>query len=104
MSHDHPGEPDATGMAVLADGATESQLDLYSLQRRTVTKEFVQQQTIANKKRLEARDPEVRKKNFEELAATAADPDKARAFMRRTGMIDMQERAASITLDDAHVR
>ena len=88
---------------VLVDGAPESQLDLYSLQRRTVTKEFVQQQTIANKKRLEAKDPGVRKQNFEELAATATDPVKARAFMRRTGMIDMQERAASITLEDANV-
>ncbi len=87
---------------VLLDGAPDSQLDLYSLQRRTVTTEFVQQQTIANKKRLEAKDPDVRKQNFEELAATAADPVKARAFMRRTGMIDMQERAASITLENAH--
>jgi 3-(3-hydroxy-phenyl)propionate hydroxylase len=86
---------------VLCDGAPDSQLELYSLQRRTVTREFVQQQTIANKKRLEARDPETRKQNFEELAATAADPDKARAFMRRTGMIDMQERAAKITLENA---
>ncbi len=88
---------------VLLDGAPETQLDLYSLQRRTVTREFVQQQTIANKKRLEAKDPDVRRQNFEELAATAADTEKARAFMRRTGMIDMQERAASITLADANV-
>lgn len=87
---------------VLCDDAPDSQLDLYSLQRRTVTNEFVQQQTIANKKRLEARDPETRKKNFEELAEIAADADKARAFMRRTGMIDMQERAASITLEQAN--
>ncbi|MGE3245581.1 MAG: FAD-dependent oxidoreductase [Beijerinckiaceae bacterium] len=90
-------------IAVLVDKAPETQLDLYSLQRRTVTNEFVQQQTIANKKRLEARDPETRKQNFEELAATAADPAKARAFMRRTGMLDMQDRAASITMEDIRV-
>ena len=86
---------------VLTDGAPESQLDLYALQRRTVTTEFVQQQTIANKKRLEERDPDARKRNFEELSQMAADPAKARAFMRRTGMLDMQDRAASITLADA---
>lgn len=87
-------------IAVLCDNGPDNLLDLYSLQRRTVTKEFVQQQTIANKKRLEAREPDVREKNFAELAETAADPQKARAFMRKTGMIDMQERAASITLEE----
>jgi len=85
---------------VLLEGAPETQLDLYSLQRRTVTQEFVQQQSIANKKRLEARDEETRRKNFEELRATAADPVKARAFLRRAAMIDMQQRAASITLEE----
>ena len=66
-----------------------------------MTKEFTQAQTIANKKRLEAREPEARERNFAELASAAADPEKARAFMRRTGMLDMQRRAASITLEDA---
>ena len=32
-------------------------LDLYDLQRRTVTNEYVQRQTIENKKRLEAKEP-----------------------------------------------
>ena len=52
---------------ILNDGP-DSLLDLYSLQRRTVSIEFVQAQTIANKKRLEASDPETRRRNFEELA------------------------------------
>ena len=86
---------------VVADGESETLLDLYDLQRRTVTVEFTQAQTIANKKRLEAREPEARRKNFEELAAAAADPAKARAFIRRTGMLDMQARANSITLERA---
>ena len=86
---------------VVADGAPDALLDLYSLQRRTVTIEFVQEQTIANKKRLEAREPEVRARNFDELARTAADPEKARQFMLRSGMIAMQRRADSITLDNA---
>lgn len=84
---------------VLLNGASERQLDLYSLQRRTVTNEFVQAQTIANKKRLEARDPETRKRNFAELAESAADPVKAREFLLRTAMIALQRRAASISLE-----
>ena len=86
---------------VIVDGAPDSLLDLYSLQRRTVSIEFVQEQSIANKKRLEAREPEDRRKNFEDLARIAADPVKARDFMLRAGMITMQQRAASITLENA---
>ncbi len=84
---------------VILDEAPESELALYDKQRRTVTHEFVQQQTIANKKRLEARDPETRKRNLTELAQTAADPEKAREFLLRTSMIAMQRRANSITLE-----
>ena len=64
-----------------------------------MTIEFVQAQTIANKKQLETSDPVERKKMLEDLAATAADPVKARAYLLRTSMIAMQQRAASITLE-----
>jgi 3-(3-hydroxy-phenyl)propionate hydroxylase len=80
---------------------SDRQLDLYSRQRRTVAIEFVQQQSIENKKRLEARDPQVRKKNLDELRAIAADPARARQFLLRTSMIASQRRAASMTLEDA---
>ncbi len=86
---------------VVMDGESDRLLDLYSLQRRTVTIEFTQAQTIANKKRLETREPAEREKNFAQLARDAADPERAKAFMRRAGMIDMQTRANSITLEDA---
>jgi 3-(3-hydroxy-phenyl)propionate hydroxylase len=85
---------------VLLDGAPERLLDLYNLQRRTVAIEFVQEQSIANKKRLEARDPEVRKRNLDELRATAADPAHARQFLLRTSMIASQRRAEGIRLED----
>lgn len=81
------------------DGASDRLMDLYSLQRRTVSIEYVQAQTIANKKQLETKDPEERMKVFDELAATAADPEKARAYLLRTSMIALQQRAASITLE-----
>jgi 3-(3-hydroxy-phenyl)propionate hydroxylase len=86
---------------VIMNGASDTLLDLYSLQRRTVCIEFVQEQSIANKKRLEAREPDVRKKNLDELTRISEDPAKARDFMLRSAMITMQRRADSITLDKA---
>lgn len=98
------GLQDAANLAakladVIVNGASDRLLDLYDKQRRTVTNEFVQSQTIANKKRLEARDPQTRAQNFAELRESAADPQKARAFLLKTAMVAMQQRAASITLE-----
>jgi 3-(3-hydroxy-phenyl)propionate hydroxylase len=76
-------------------------LDLYSRQRRTVAVEFVQEQSIANKQRLEAAEPDVRKRNFDELRAIAADPARARAFLLRTAMIMSQRRADALALEEA---
>jgi 3-(3-hydroxy-phenyl)propionate hydroxylase len=88
---------------VMCGGAPEELLDLYDLQRRTVAIEFVQEQTIANKRRLEARDDETRAKNFAELREMAADPARARQFLMRTSMLQSQRRAAAMTLDDLRV-
>lgn len=100
------GLQDAANLAgklieLVLNGAPASLLTLYDKQRRTVTTEFVQAQTIANKKRLEARDAETRARNFAELAESASDPKKAREFLLKTAMISMQQRAASITLENA---
>jgi 3-(3-hydroxy-phenyl)propionate hydroxylase len=73
-------------LAVL-EGESGDLLSLYSLQHRTVTIEFVQAQTIANKKRLEARSSEERKQNFDNLKADASDPAAARAFLLKTSML-----------------
>lgn len=86
---------------VLRGGEPDSLLDLYDLQRRTVAVEFVQEQSIANKKRLEASDPQTRKKNLDELREMAADPQRARQFLLRTAMIASQRRADSIELEAA---
>ena len=86
---------------ILAGGESERLLDLYDLQRRTVAVEFVQEQSIANKKRLEARDPEVRKRNLDELRQIAADPARARQFLLRTAMIASQRRADAMALEEA---
>jgi len=99
------GLQDAANLAeklgnVLLDGASDRLLDLYSQQRRTVAIEFVQEQSIANKKRLEERDPETRQRNLDELARIAADPARARQFMLRSSMVASQRRAAAMTLKD----
>ena len=86
---------------VVLGGEPDTLLDLYDLQRRTVAVEYVQEQSIANKKRLEASDPETRKQNLDELRAMAADPQRARQFLLRTAMIASQKRADSLELTDA---
>ena len=83
---------------VILEGKSDSLLDLYDLQRRTVAVEFVQEQSIANKKRLEESDPVNRKKNLDELSRIAEDPKRSRQFLLRTAMIASQRRADSITL------
>jgi 3-(3-hydroxy-phenyl)propionate hydroxylase len=77
---------------VLRHEAPVDTLDLYDRHRRPLNIEFVQQQTIANKRRMEEKDPVARKNNFEQLAATAADPLAHRAYMLRASLIDSVRR------------
>jgi 3-(3-hydroxy-phenyl)propionate hydroxylase len=84
---------------VLLGGESDRSLDLYNLQRRTVATEFVQEQSIANKKRLEESDAKTGQKNLQELARIAEDPARARQFLLRTSMIASQRRAESLTLN-----
>lgn len=80
---------------VLRREASDHTLDEYDRHRRPLNIEFVQQQTIANKKRMEEKDPAARARNFEELAATAADPVAHRAYLLRASLIDsVRQRAA----------
>jgi 3-(3-hydroxy-phenyl)propionate hydroxylase len=69
-------------------GAEDARLDLYERRRRELNIEFVQQQTVANKKRLEETDPEQRRLRAAELAATAADPVRHRAMLMRSSLLD----------------
>jgi 3-(3-hydroxy-phenyl)propionate hydroxylase len=86
---------------IMRDGESERLLDLYDRQRRAVAVEFVQEQSIANKNRLEAADPQTRRRNLDELRQIAADPARARAFLLRSAMFDSQRRADSLTLEEA---
>ena len=73
---------------VMRDEAAPDILDLYDRFRRPLNIEYVQQQTIANKKRLEEKDPEARAKSNAALRATAADPEKHRAYLLRASLIE----------------
>ena len=63
-------------------------LDRYDELRRPLNIEYVQQQTIANKKRLEEKDPVVRANNNEAMRRTAADPIAHRAYLLRASLIE----------------
>ena len=98
------GIQDAVSLAdklseILLDGRSDRLLDLYDRQRRTVAIEFVQEQSIANKRRLEESDPASRTKNLDELSRIAADPERARQFLLRTAMIASQRRVGRVDLE-----
>jgi 3-(3-hydroxy-phenyl)propionate hydroxylase len=71
-------------------------LDRYERRRRSINIEFVQQTTIANKKRLEERDPLVRKQKLEELRRTEEDPAQHKQFLMRTSLLESVRKAEII--------
>jgi 3-(3-hydroxy-phenyl)propionate hydroxylase len=77
-------------------GAGEDRLDRYERRRRTLNAEFIQEQTINNKKRLEEKDPAARQRRLDELRATEADPARQKAFLMRSSLIASVRRAATI--------
>ena len=63
-------------------------LDSYERRRRPLNIEYVQEQTVANKKRLEEREPAQRAKRFAELRAMADDPERHKAFLMRAALLE----------------
>lgn len=80
--------------AVAMDGSDDALLDQYAERRRSLNVEFVQEQTVANKKRLEEKDPVARQASLDALRATAADPVRARRFLLRSSLIDSVRKAS----------
>jgi 3-(3-hydroxy-phenyl)propionate hydroxylase len=76
--------------------ADEDLLDLYVRKRRTANIDFVQTQSIANKKLLEEADPAKRRERFDEMRRIAGDRQAARDFLIRSSMIWSVRRAAEI--------
>jgi len=93
----HDGVELAQRLSRFCGGSGEDELDLYDRRRRPLNVEFVQSQTISNKKRLEEKDPGVRAANFEQLRRTAADSARHREFLLRTSLLESVRKAALIT-------
>jgi 3-(3-hydroxy-phenyl)propionate hydroxylase len=74
--------------AVVRGDADETLLDRYERERRPIAIDYINANTARNKKLLEERDPAVRRRGQDELRRTADDPAAARAFLRRTSMIE----------------
>src|SRR5262245_56823610 len=94
--HDAMELADALRQFVMGS-ADESILDRYERRRRTMNIEFVQQTTVANKKRLEESDPMVRRANLDELRARSEDPARHKEFLMRTSLIESVRKAELIS-------
>jgi len=81
---------------VASGQAGEELLDRYERRRRPLNIEYVQQQTVANKKRLEERDQRLRQAHFDELRRTVAAPALHKRFLMRTSLIESVRRAREI--------
>jgi 3-(3-hydroxy-phenyl)propionate hydroxylase len=82
-------------IAILTRGESDSLLDLYDRQRRTVMHEFVQAQSIKNKQALESNASEAERES--ELAAINSDPARRRAYLLTQSMFGARQREAEIT-------
>lgn len=72
---------------LLDDAPADPLLDRYERQRRTITTQFVQAQTISNKEMLESGGAEAKTMQERKLEALAADPDARRQHLLRQAMI-----------------
>ncbi len=78
---------------VIKGEAAEEILDTYEARRRPLNIEYVQEQTVANKKRLEEREPAQRAKRFQELREMADDPARHKAFLMKASLLESTRRA-----------
>src|SRR5688572_18712669 len=78
----------AAGLGQAVKHHNAALLDTYESRRRPLNIKYVQEQTIANKKRLEERDPAQRARRFDELRAMADDPKRHKAFLMRASLLE----------------
>jgi 3-(3-hydroxy-phenyl)propionate hydroxylase len=62
-----------------------------------MSREYIQTQTIANKKLMEERDMARRQAMLDELRRTAEDPQAARHYMRRAALLHSLQMANAIS-------
>ncbi len=78
------------------DGNSDELLERYDRQRRTVMHQFVQAQTIRNKKMIEESGTESRRQQWDEMRAIHADPERRRDYMLRQSMAQSLRAEAEI--------
>ena len=71
-------------------------LDRYTRQRRKAQTDFVQAQTIQNKKSLEEKDPVLRRRHLDELRRTSEDVTLHKQFLYRSSLIDSLNSANAV--------
>ena len=87
----------AAALIDIANGAPpEHQLARYERRRRPIAAEEILAQADANRRRMNTVDPAARAAQLSDLKQVAANPDKARAFLRKSSMIDGLRRAEAM--------
>jgi 3-(3-hydroxy-phenyl)propionate hydroxylase len=87
----------ADKLAELWHGRAEAGvLDRYTRQRRKAQVDYVQAQTIQNKKSLEEKDPAIRRQHLDELRRTSEDVALHKKFLYRSSLIDSLNSANAV--------
>jgi 3-(3-hydroxy-phenyl)propionate hydroxylase len=81
---------------VLLKGTEVNVLDRYSRQRRKAQIDFVQSQSIQNKKALEEKDPATRRKNLDNLRRASEDLTLHKQFLMRSSLFDSLRSANAV--------
>jgi len=83
--------------AIWFEGADDRALfDRYTRQRRKAQVDYVQAQTIQNKKSLEEKDPAIRRQHLDELRRTSEDVALHKKFLYRSSLIDSLNSANAV--------
>jgi 3-(3-hydroxy-phenyl)propionate hydroxylase len=86
----------ADKLARVCKGESDALLDLYTRQRRPVAQAEILAQSHQNRIRMQLWDPEQRKEVMATMRAVAADPERAKAMLLRTSMIEGLRKAAAV--------
>jgi 2-polyprenyl-6-methoxyphenol hydroxylase-like FAD-dependent oxidoreductase len=75
-----------------ASAAADAEFDAFAECRRRIALEYVQADTERNTQRMRERDEALRRRNQAELRAIAADPARARSWLRRVSLLESVQR------------
>ena len=84
-------------LVAVAAGENESILDRYDARRRPIARDDIVAQADANRTRMNTNDPSARAAHLKELQTIAACPEKARAFLLKSSMIEGLRRAEALS-------